>query len=112
MIISSLSGREQMSGLCQQIGAPTFEAGVCHPLLVQMLLCLLGVRSEVAKTMHTVSAPCWADEGIRSVRSIQVGEHGTFPLLYTEIFPGCAVCCTADLAFTQIKRVYVLHAQS
>ena len=36
--------------------------------------------------------------------------HGGFLPLYTEIFPGRAVCCMTDLAITQIKSVYVLYA--
>ena len=85
--------------------------GVCSP---RVLVCPLRARRQAGETMsaaqHTPTP--WAGGGIWSARSAQAGEHGGCLLPYTEIFPDHTVYCIADLAFTQIKRVYMLHSVS
>ena len=68
----------------------------------------LGVGREVAETMAT--AQCSLPRLV--VGSGLLGVHRQESKPYTELFPGCTMCCMTDLAFTQIKRVYVLHVHS
>ena len=73
------------------------------------LCAILGLGRKYSETASGLALPAWADSGIR-VR--QVGEHGGFPLPYTEMFLGCTVLCVADLAVIQKERVYMCHMLS
>ena len=88
-----------MSSLRQQYGTSTFGADACHPLQVWTLMCPLGVGRKVAETMPMAQHSLPVDQVCLAE------EHGKFPLPYTEIFPGCALHCMKDLAFTNLKRV-------
>ena len=96
----------------QETSGSSFGADAHHPLGVQMLMCSLRVRRKVAETMpmaqHSLPQQV-VGSGLLGVHRQEgmVDSHQ-----HTEIFLGCALCCMTDWAFTQMKRVCVLHAPS
>ena len=71
-----------------------------------------GLEDRNCDRAHGSALSSWAVGRISSTRCAQAGEHGRFLSPYTEIFPGRAVLCMADLAISQIKMVHLLHTHS
>ena len=85
-----------------------FGADAYHPLWIQYLCTHLGLGGSSQDHAHSAVLPTWVGDWNGSARHAQAGEHDRVPSP-SQIFPGCALHCMADLAFTGIKKAYILH---
>ena len=98
-----------MSSLYLQHGAQwMFRADTLHRLWIQIPVGPHGFRRKVTETMPV--AQCSPPGQMTGLGLQELHRHNGFPLLYTEIFPGLAVCYKADFLFTQIEKIYMLHS--